>query len=130
LLACIQGNEEITQYLLLKNANVNHKNTKLMTALHIACIKNKYNLVKVLVNFNPELYTKDINGYCSFHYAIKKDLVDIIDYLCKYSGFNFFDKSILCAEGNNLSLAICSESLNVLKHFVGKQSQVQVKNNV
>eukprot|EP00826_Nyctotherus_ovalis_P052095 TRINITY_DN6563_c0_g1_i1.p3 TRINITY_DN6563_c0_g1~~TRINITY_DN6563_c0_g1_i1.p3 ORF type:complete len:104 (-),score=21.77 TRINITY_DN6563_c0_g1_i1:13-324(-) len=101
-----------------------------MTALHVACIRERCSFVKLLVEFKPELYAKDSDGYCAFHYAIKKDLVDIVDYLCKYAGLKFFDKSVVCPEGSNLHLAVYSESLNIAKHFVEKESQIQMRNQV
>jgi len=101
-----------------------------MTAMHVVCIKGKYQLLKALVEYKADLYIKDADNYFPFHHAIKKDIVEILDYLSKFAGFDFFSPNNACPEGSNIDLAVLNESLEVAKHFIEKESLLQVRNIV
>ena len=89
LLACVNGNEEIAKYLLEKGSDGNQKNIKGMTCLHLSCVKGEYDLVKLLIEHKANIYIRDAEHMYPFHYAIKNDKVEILDYLQKFAGFEF-----------------------------------------
>ncbi len=50
-----QSKINIAEYLLQKGANVNSKTNKGFTPLHMACVKNDYEMVKLLIDFKADL---------------------------------------------------------------------------
>ncbi len=61
-----------------------------MTCLHIVCLTGRYALLRPLIDCKANLYIQDAENYFPFHYAIKKDMVEILDYLQKFAGFDFY----------------------------------------
>ena len=85
--------EEITEFLLLNHANINLKNFKLQTPLHLSVAKNRIKNTQILLNNeNIKLNEIDKNGFTPFLKACASQCYDVINLLLeKKCEINFVD---------------------------------------
>jgi ankyrin repeat protein len=77
---------DFIQYILKKKININnYDNTNGLTALHQSIIKNKIELVQILINNGSNINAQDYYGNTPLHYAISEENRDMISLLLKYN---------------------------------------------
>jgi ankyrin repeat protein len=80
--ASLSNTEEITELLLLNHADVNLKNNKKQTPLHLSIGKNRVNNSKLLLNHeNVKINEIDVYGFSPFLKACASQCYDVIDLL-------------------------------------------------
>ena len=63
VVATKKGHLEVVERLVNSGADVNVQGTKKKTALMEACLANNVDLVKLLLQFNPDIEMKDEDGF-------------------------------------------------------------------
>jgi len=77
-----KGYYDIVKVLLENGADINESDTHGRTPLMIAAINNKKDIIKLLLDFDPDLLYKN-QGKNALHYAIKHGANDVADILKK-----------------------------------------------
>ena len=108
-------------FLIYKKININHQNSKNLTALHLACINNVLPIVRVLILYGGLITIKDDLNFLPIHYAIKNDNLDILNLFESLSEFTFFNHKFFLSDITNFDLAITNESWKIIKNYIGKE---------
>jgi hypothetical protein len=61
-----------------ENIHINNNSGILGTPLHVACKKNRYEIVKILLKFNADVNFLDDNGFLAQELTSSKRIVEII----------------------------------------------------
>ena len=73
-------------YILKKKINVNNQDiTNGLCALHQIVIKNKIEIVKMLINYGANINIQDYYGNTAIHYSISEENVEILHLLLQYN---------------------------------------------
>jgi len=73
-------------YILTKKIDINNQDiTNGLTALHIIIIKNKIDIVQILINYGANINIPDYYGNTATHYAISEENIEILNILLKYN---------------------------------------------
>jgi ankyrin repeat protein len=73
-------------YILKKKINVNNQDiTNGLSALHQIVIKNKVDIVQMLINYGANINIQDYYGNTAIHYSISEENVEILHLLLQYN---------------------------------------------
>ena len=73
-------------YILKKKINVNNQDiTNGLCALHQIVIKNKIEIVQMLINYGANINIQDYYGNTAIHYSISEENVEILHLLLQYN---------------------------------------------
>ena len=73
-------------HILTKKININNQDiTNGLSALHQIIIKNKIEIVKILINYGANINIADYYGNTALHYSISEENIDILNILLKYN---------------------------------------------
>lgn len=75
------NNHHALQELLNVNTDVNYKNNKHVTALHLAIIKKDTIMVNMIIKYVKNINSKTLSGDTALHYACSYQLYDVIKIL-------------------------------------------------
>jgi ankyrin repeat protein/Leucine-rich repeat (LRR) protein len=92
---------EVVRYILSRGFNVNAKNRRGMTALHICSESGTVPVVSVLLRYAPNVNLTDINGETALHYAVKSRHAEV----CRLLVLNGADVTIKGKNGTPLDIA-------------------------
>ena len=72
-------------YILKKKININNQDiTNGLSALHQIVIKNKIDIVKLLINYGANINIQDYYGNTAIHYCISEENIEILQLLLQY----------------------------------------------
>ena len=124
--ACKVGSLKEVKDLVERKANVNLKDVKNNTALHIAA---KYNssveIVKLLIDHGAHVNCMNWDRDAAVHYAVKSDLVEMVEILVKH-GARINSKN--WKNETTLHLACKSGSVKMVKYLTEHGAEVNCKN--
>jgi ankyrin repeat protein len=132
LLACSKKNlsQEMLEYLISQNSNVNVKDKQDNTALHFLCKNEKCSLemLKYLISQNSNVNAKDKQDNTALHFLCKNENCspEMLDYLISQnSNVNAKDK-----QDNTALHFLCKNekcSLEMLEYLISQNSNVNAK---
>ena len=111
--AAINGNKEMVNLLLAKNALVTHQDRTGWTALQAAASSGHSEIVQCLIDQGSHVDTQNSSGYTALHQAALQAYVDVVKVLCnEHAGRNHLSEKeespLLCAvEGGNIRTVAC-----------------------
>ena len=85
--ACLNGDFEAAVNFLKMGVNLNFRFENGKNLLHVACAKNFYGLVQLLIKFGCNEFLKDNFGRTTLHYAALSNSVSIVRYLVEKNIF-------------------------------------------
>ena len=85
--ACLNGDFESALNFLKMGVNLNFRFENGKNLLHVACAKNFYGLVQLLIKFGCNEFLKDNSGRTALHYACVNNSVSIVRYLVEKNIF-------------------------------------------
>ena len=85
--ACLNGDFESALNFLKMGVNLNFRFENGKNLLHVACAKNFYGLVQLLIKFGCNEFLKDNFGRTALHYACLNNSVSIVRYLVEKNIF-------------------------------------------
>ena len=129
--------EEIVKYSLKNREIINAVNDKSCTPLHFAVDRGEYNITKLLLNSNADIYSQDIEKSTVLHHAVKivdqGKAVSIIDLLKTFENINFPSSklnSIQDIEGQTpLHIAVTKSDIEVVNKLLDLPCFLSIKNS-
>ena len=79
--ACLSGNEDVAETLILKGADVNHLDKSGKTVLMAASMNGHFGLVRLLIEKGADIYLKNKEGKTALEFAQSFDRHQVIKYL-------------------------------------------------
>ncbi|WP_265033965.1 ankyrin repeat domain-containing protein [Wolbachia endosymbiont (group A) of Sicus ferrugineus] len=70
-----------TEYFIQKGADVNAKDKDGNTPLHLAAMKGKIDVVKILLEYNADVNTKNNEGRTALYYAANNNHQELVELL-------------------------------------------------
>lgn len=71
--AWFAGSKEIVSVLIMNGTDINHQNSDLKTALHLAIeVSGNIEIINLLIDAGVELNAQDYQGYTALHRSIEK----------------------------------------------------------
>ena len=84
--------KDIVNLLLKHGANVNAKDNKKWTAMHIACSKGHIEIADLLIQHQAQLDAENENGLMPVHFAFRNKKTDIVQLFLKHEpNVNVYD---------------------------------------
>jgi ankyrin repeat protein len=84
--AIILEKYDFIPHILTKKININNQDIiHGLTALHHIILKNKIEIVKILINYGADINIADYYGNTAIHYSISEENIDILNILLKYN---------------------------------------------
>lgn len=128
------GHVAMVKYLLLKHANVHCRDDEGLIPLHLACISNHLDCVKVLITIGSSYCNlRDDEGMSCLLHACKEGNLEIVKYLSEPSSTSSSGQGNLLARNDHyescLHLACLSGSLNLVKYLLQKKVDINARND-
>jgi ankyrin repeat protein len=138
--AADMGHVAMVKYLLLKHANVHCRDDEGLIPLHLACISNHLDCVKVLMTIGSSYCNlRDDEGMSCLLHACKEGNLEIVKYLCDPSSHGSGASASGGNQGNLLArndhyesclhLACISGSLPLVKYLLQKKVDINARND-
>jgi ankyrin repeat protein len=127
--ALISDNQETIKALLATNKCDLNLANYYGTALHVAVQKNNVAIIKLLMHYNANLYTKKRNydNATPIHDAAQNETTDALSYFCSLPGCQIDIKDDIGR--TPLWYAVCADSLACVNYLLDKKANITVRIN-
>jgi ankyrin repeat protein len=122
-IATVEGYTDVVRLLLEAGANVNHKSDHNTFPLQYAVIFNREDVLRVLMEYHPDLDLVDDDGDTALH-CIRRSTSPTIAKLLINGGS---DPESRNNHGNTpICMAVMSENLDIVKYLIAKKTELNI----
>jgi 7,8-dihydropterin-6-yl-methyl-4-(beta-D-ribofuranosyl)aminobenzene 5'-phosphate synthase len=125
--ACINGKQNVVEFLISQNVDVNEKNNMGNPTLHFAALGGSADIVEILLENGSEINARDNRGFSAIRFAVFRGFKDIVSLLAD-KGADVHEQNMEWG-GSLLHTACLSNRIDLVDTLIAKGVDIQVTNS-